>query len=79
MAAAIVAGLSGVAHAAPLGGLGDTGAAIKTEAGSAIDNVRWVCWWHRGHRHCGWTRPRHLGFYAIPPRHYRSWYSWRRW
>lgn len=79
LAATLVAGVAGMASAAPLGGIGDTGMAIKTEAGKNIDNVTWTCWWHRGHKHCGLLRPRHLGFYYGPPRHYRSWYSWRRW
>lgn len=80
LAAAFCAGLAGVAAAAPLGGVGDTGASIKSEATKNIDNVRWSCWWHRGHKHCGWVRPQIYGYYWAPPRpRFWAWYGHRRW
>lgn len=87
LAATLVAGLTGIAHAAPLGGIGETGAAIKTEAAKNVENVHLRCYRHRGHLHCSrhhahhwdsWRRP-HVGLYWNAPRHHRSWYSWRRW
>jgi len=88
LAATFVAGITGMAHAAPLGGFSDTGSAIKTEASKNIDNVHLRCYRHRGHLHCSrhhahhwdhWRRP-HLGFYwGAPRRHHFSWYSSRRW
>lgn len=84
LAATLVAGITGIAQAAPLGSIGDTGTAIRTEASKNIDNVHLRCWRHRGHLHCSrhhahhWERS-HLGFYWGPPRRYGHWYSWRRW
>lgn len=87
LAATLVAGLTGIAHAAPLGGIGDTGAAIKTEASPNVENVHLRCYRHRGHVHCSrnhahhwdrWRRP-HVGLYWGAPRHYGHWYNWRRW
>lgn len=89
LAAAFAAGITGIAHAAPLGGVGDTGTAIKTEASKNIDNVHLRCYRYRGHLHCSrnhahawnqrWVSRPHVGLYWNAPRHHRSWYSYRRW
>lgn len=62
--AVMLAGMATLAQAAPAGGLtGD----LKTTAEqmSPIDQVRYRCWWHRGHRHCRRVH-RHYGYYYGP-------------
>ena len=67
------------ASAAPLGqSLADLKAAANTT--TAVEPVRYRCWWHRGHRHCGHVAPIYSYYYARPvvslyygPR-YRRWY-----
>jgi hypothetical protein len=56
------------AEAAPIGG---APADLKTTAGqmSNVDQARYRCWWHRGHRHCRWARgyyPYYYGYGGYP-------------
>ena len=58
-------GVSG-ASAAPLGSsLGDVKSA--TQGASSVEQVRTVCHWHRGHRHCRWVEPVYSYYYAPRP------------
>lgn len=55
LGALALAALASSAQAAPATGLA---AAIDRDATSAVEQVTWKyrrhCWWHHGHRHCGW-------------------------
>jgi hypothetical protein len=77
LAATVVAGITGIAQAAPLGAIGDAGTAIKAEAASNTESVHLQCWRHRGHLHCSRRHAHH--FYWDTPRRHLGWYSWRRW